>query len=87
MIKKKEIEISNPSIFKIGNVIFLMLIGFDPLDVLKKRYVTIENNDFLIEPSPDIVFTDKDVNTNYKGISIVSKDKMIDLKTRETQSF
>lgn len=86
-IKKKEIEIKNPSIFKIDNVIFLMLIGFDPLDVLKKRYVSIENADFLIEPSPDIVFTDKDVNTNYKGISIVSRDKMIDLKTRETQSF
>jgi hypothetical protein len=87
MIKKKEIEISNPSIFKIGNVIFLMLLGFDPLDVLKKRYVTIENNDFLIEPSPDIVFTDKDINTNYKGISIVSENKIIDLKTRETQSI
>ncbi len=86
-IKKKEIEIKSPSIFKIGNVIFLMLIGFDPLDVLKKRYVGIENADFLIEPSPDIVFTDKDVNTNYKGISIVSRDKIIDLKTRETQSI
>jgi hypothetical protein len=87
MIKKKEIEISNPSIFKIGNVIFLLLLDFDPLDVLKKRYVSIDNTDFLIEPSPDIVFTDKDINTNYKGISIVSKNKMIDLKTRETQSI
>jgi hypothetical protein len=87
MIKKKEIEINNPSIFKIGNVIFLMLIDFDPLDVLKKRYVTIENKDFLIEPSPGIVFTDKDVNTNYKGISIVSKNKLIDLKTREVQNI
>jgi len=87
MIKKKEIEIKNPSIFKIDNVIFLMLIGFDSLDVLKKRYVNIDNTDFLIEPSPDVVFTDKGINTNYKGISIVSKDKIIDLKTRETQSI
>jgi hypothetical protein len=67
--------------------VFLLLLGFDPLDVLKKRCVSIDNADFLVEPSPDIVFTDKDVNTNYKGISIVSKDKIIDLKTRETQSI
>lgn len=87
MIKKKEIEISNPSIFKIGNVIFLLLLGFDPLEILKKRYVSIDNADFLIDPSPDIVFTDKDINTNYKGISIVSKNKLIDLKTREVQSI
>ena len=86
-IKKEEQEITSPCIFKIGNVIFLLLLGYEPLDVLKKRYINIDNNDFIIEPSPDIVFTDKDVNTNYKGISIVSKDKIIDLKTREVQSF
>jgi len=86
-IKNKEQEITSPCIFKIGNVVFLLILGFDPLDVLKKRCVSIDNADFLVEPSPDIVFTDKDVNTNYKGISIVSKDKIIDLKTRETQSI
>jgi hypothetical protein len=82
-IKNKTYEITNPCIFKINNVVILLVFGFDPLDVLKKRYVNIENNDFLIEPSPDIVFTDQEINTNYKGISIVSKDKIIDLKTRE----
>jgi hypothetical protein len=58
--------------FKISNVIFLLVLGFDPLEALRKRYINIDNTDFLIEPSPDIVFTDKDINTNYKGVSIVS---------------
>jgi len=82
-IKNTEYEITDTCIFKINNVVVLLISGFDPLEVLKKRYVNIENTDFLIKPSPDIVFTDKDINTNYKGISIVSKDKIIDLKTRE----
>jgi hypothetical protein len=34
---------------------------------------------------PDVIFTDKNVNMSYKGISIVSKNKVIDLKTREVQ--
>ena len=82
-IKNKEYEITNPCIFKINNVVFLLIFGYNPLEVLKKRYVNIENNDFLIEPSPDVVFSDKEINTNYKGISIVSENKIIDLKTRE----
>ena len=86
-LKGKEYDISPPCIFKIGNVVFLMLLESDPLDVLRKRYVRAGNSDFLIEPSPDIVLTDMDVNTNYKGISIVSKDKVIDLKTREVQAI
>lgn len=86
-IKNKEVEITNPCIFKIGNVLFLLILGYDPLDALKKRYVSIENSDFIMEPSPDIVFTDKGINTNYKGISVVSENKIVDLKTRETRSI
>ncbi|NIO44078.1 MAG: hypothetical protein GTN36_00790 [Candidatus Aenigmarchaeota archaeon] len=86
-IKNKEYEITNPCIFKINNVVILLILGYDPLDVLKKRYVNIENTDFLIKPSPDIVLTDKEINTNYKGISIVSKNKVIDLKTREVSDI
>jgi len=86
-IKNKGYEITNPCIFKINNVVVLLIFGFDPLEVLRKRYVNIENNDFLIEPSPDLVFTDKEINTNYKGISIVSKNKIIDLKTREVNDI
>jgi len=81
--KNKEHEITSPCIFKINNVVVLLISGFDPLEILKKRYITIENTDFLIKPSPDIVFTDQEINTNYKGISIVSKDKIIDLRTRK----
>jgi DNA polymerase II small subunit/DNA polymerase delta subunit B len=86
-VKNKDVEITNPCIFRINNVLFLVIAGSDPLEVLKKRYVNIDNADFIIEPSPDIVFTDKDVNTNYKGISIVSRNKIIDLKTREVQNI
>ncbi|OGI12531.1 hypothetical protein A3K64_01340 [Candidatus Micrarchaeota archaeon RBG_16_36_9] len=84
-IKNKIIEISNPCIFKINDVIILIALDFDPLEFLKKRYINIDNNDFLIEPCPDIVLTNKDINSNYKGISIISKNKIIDLKTREVQ--
>jgi DNA polymerase II small subunit/DNA polymerase delta subunit B len=82
-IKNKTYEITNPCIFEVGNVVILIVLGYDPLDVLKKRYVNIENSDFLIEIPPDILFTDRDVNSNYKGISILSLNKIIDLKTRE----
>ncbi len=82
-IKNKKYKITNSCIFKINDVVILLILGFDPLEVLRKRYVNIENTDFLVEPSPDVVFTDKEINTNYKGISIVSKNKIIDLKTRE----
>ncbi len=82
-IKNKEYKITNPCIFKINNVIILLILGFDSLEALKKRYVSIKENDFLIEPSPDIVLSDIENNKNYKGISIVSKDKTIDLKTRK----
>jgi len=85
-IKNKEYEITNPCIFKINDVIFLIVLDFDPLEVLKKRYVSIEDNDFLISPNPDIVLTNKEINTNYKGISVVSKNRLIDLKTREIKN-
>lgn len=86
-IKSKSYEIVNPSIFEIERVVILLVFDSNPLEVLKKRYVTIGNTDFLIDPVPDIVFTNKEINTNYKGISIVSNNKIIDLKTREVQSF
>jgi len=85
-IKNKIYAITNPCLVEIEGVLILILLGFNPLDVLRKRYVNVENTDFLIEPAPDIIFTDKDVNTNYKGITIVSLNKLIDLKTREIQS-
>jgi hypothetical protein len=84
-IKGKEIALPNPCIFKIGDVTILVMAGSDPLDALKKRYARFGSDDFLINPIPDIVLTDMDINSNYKGITIVSKDRIIDLKTREVR--
>ena len=86
-VKGKEVSIANPCILKINDIVILIALGFDPLEILKKRYANIDDTDFLIEPSPDIVFTDKDINANYKSISIVSRNKLIDLKTREVISI
>lgn len=82
-IKDKVYRITNPCLVEIAGVVILVLFDFNPLEILRKRYVNIENTDFLVEPVPDIVFTDKEINTNYKGISILSLNKLIDLKTRE----
>lgn len=82
-IKNKVHTITPPCFFEIEGVKILTLFDFNPLDVLRKRYVRIENSDFIIDPVPDIILTNKDVNTNYKGITIVSLNKSIDLKTRE----
>ena len=86
-IKNKPHEITNPCLIEIENVLILVLFDSNPLEALRKRYVNIENTDFIIDPVPDIIFSDKDVNTNYKGITIASLNKIIDLKTREIQSF
>ena len=82
-LKNKTYEITNPSIIKIKNIIVLIIFDFDPLEILKKRYFNKGNNDFIIDIAPDILFTDKEINMNYKGISIISTNKIIDLKTRE----
>jgi hypothetical protein len=82
-IKDKIYSIKNPCLIEINGILILIMPGFNPLETLRKRYVNIENTDFIIDPVPDIIFTDKDVNINYKGITIVSLNKMIDLKTRE----
>lgn len=82
-IKNKTYKITNPILVEIGGIIILLIFGFNPLDILKKRCLNIENTDFIIDPIPDIILTDKEINTNYKGITIVSLNKLIDLKTRE----
>lgn len=86
-IKNKTYSITNPCFVKIRNIIILIIFGFNPIEVLNKRYVNIDNTDFLIDPIPDILFTDRKIDTNYKGISIVSLEKIIDLKTREIKNI
>jgi arginine deiminase len=72
---------------EVDGVIILTLFGLNPLDAIRKRYVNIESTDFIIDPIPDIIFTDKDISTNYKGITIVSINKIIDLKSREVSNI
>ncbi len=83
---KNEIhEISNPSIIRIDNVTILVAHSFDPLEILRRRFIHHNYSDFIIDPVPDILFTDKSINTNYKGVSIVSEIKL-NLKNREILS-
>jgi DNA polymerase II small subunit/DNA polymerase delta subunit B len=86
-IKNKVYKITNPCLVEIEGILILVLFDSNPLEVLRKRFLSIENTDFIIEPVPDIIFTDKDVNTNYKGITIVSLNKLIDLKNREVNNI
>jgi len=82
-VKSKTYKIKNPCFAEINNISFLIISDLNPLDVLRKRYINIENTDFLIEPVPDVIFSEKNISTNYKGITIVSLNKVVDLKTRE----
>lgn len=86
-IKGKTHITTSPYLSEVEGVVILTLFGINPLDALRKRYVNIENTDFIIDPIPDIIFTDKDINTNYKGITIISLNKEIDLKTREVSNI
>jgi hypothetical protein len=86
-VKRKKYDISTPYIVKINEVVILVAPGFEPMEILNKRYLNIDRADFLIDPVPDIIFTDKNVNMSYKGISIVSRNKVIDLKTREVSEI
>jgi hypothetical protein len=86
-IKKKTYEINEPCFVKVKNVIILVIFGFDPLTIINKRYVRKDNTDFLIDKIPDILFTDSKKNMSYKGVSIVSMDNTIDLKTRELENI
>jgi len=86
-IKRKKYSVKAPYFVSINDVNILIAPGFDPMELLSKRYLNIERADFLIDPIPDIIFTDKDVNMSYKGISIVSKNNLINLKTREIQKI
>jgi len=86
-IKGKMHITTNPYMSEIDGVLILTLFESNPLDAIRKRYVSKENTDFIIDPIPDIIFTGKDINTNYKGITIVSINKVIDLQSREVSDI
>ncbi|MCD6476547.1 MAG: hypothetical protein J7K26_00065 [Candidatus Aenigmarchaeota archaeon] len=70
------------SLFEINGINILIVIGYNALELLRKRYISINNTDFLLDVVPDIVFNES-INKNYKGISIVSLNKQINLRNRE----
>jgi hypothetical protein len=78
----KEQKISPPCMVDLDGVCVMVLIDPNPLDAIRRRYVSDGNSDFIIEPIPDIIVGDFDVSANYKGITIVQRNKKIDLKTR-----
>jgi len=86
-LKDKIYKIEEPALVELGGIKILVLGDNDPLEILKKRYVKINDTSFVIDIVPDIVFSEKDVNKNYKGITIVSPNNVIDLKTREVNEI
>jgi len=80
-------HIRNPTLLTIEGIKILIAFDVDPLLLLKKRYVSINHNDFILEDIPDIVFTNLDINKNYKGITIVGINKEINLKDREIKEL
>jgi len=86
-IKNKEHKIRTPSMVEISGIKIFIVGDYDPLDILRKRYMKKGNLDFILDDVPDVVFTEKDVNRNYKGITIVSPNNIINLKTREVDKI
>ncbi|MDD5416495.1 MAG: hypothetical protein PHU12_00805 [Candidatus Aenigmarchaeota archaeon] len=74
--------IVTPVSLEIDGVNILVLFDSDPLTALKKRFVNINSQDFLIDTAPDIVLTNKEISANYKSISIVGEKCLIELKNR-----
>ncbi len=86
-VKEGIYYIQSPALIDVDGVTILILFNQDPLLALKKRFVNASNNDFLIDTIPDIIFTNKDVNANYKSISIVGTSTKIELKTRNQSNI
>lgn len=78
--------VTDPSLIEIDDVIFLISFEKNPLDAIRRRYIHKSNNDFLIDHSPDIVFSES-TDSNYKGISIISKNRKINLKDRSVEDI
>jgi hypothetical protein len=74
--------VTNPCCIEIDGMNILLLLDHDPLRAIKKRFISVDNNDFLIDSVPDIILSNKDVNANYKSISIINEKCEIELRTR-----
>ncbi|MBR9682903.1 MAG: hypothetical protein GOV02_04455 [Candidatus Aenigmarchaeota archaeon] len=79
-------NIDSPCLIDIDGIKILLAIGNDSLKTLKKRYVIQNNAFFALDPVPDIVFTEKSIDStqvNYKGISIIQRNNVVNLAKRE----
>ncbi|MBN2203332.1 MAG: hypothetical protein JW700_04075 [Candidatus Aenigmarchaeota archaeon] len=85
--KQSKHKVSSPYMFSIGNINIMFLTGAKPIDILNKRYLNINRIDFLIDPIPDVIFTDQEISMSYKGVSIVPKNSIIDLMTRKIEKI
>jgi hypothetical protein len=79
--------VSDPSIVEAGGLKVLIHFGKElAADVLRKRFVTSDGNDFIVEPAPDIVFTSTAEHLDYRGVTIIGNGT-IDAATREANAL
>lgn len=77
--------IKNPSLVEAGGLIVLIYFNQEPVtDVLRRRFIQLNNSDFIIDSAPDIVFSETKEHMNYKGITIIGNGS-IDGETRDVQ--
>jgi len=73
---------TNPCMIDIGGLNVLVYFGDEvPESVLKRRFINLDKEDFIVEEAPDIFFTNSKMK-NYKGITILDNG-LINLHTRE----
>lgn len=84
-VKNIDYKIERPAVVEINDIKILIISNPNALSVLKKRYIKMENRDFIIDIIPDILFSETGENRNYKGITIITSGNSVDLKTREVK--
>jgi len=72
-----------PCLVDVGGILVLVCFGEDhATDVIRRRFISSGNSDFIIEQMPDIIFTNSTEPVNYKGVTIIGNG-IIDAPTRE----
>lgn len=75
--------VRQPCLLEVAGLMVLVYFGPEQAsDVLRRRHITIDGSDFIIDVAPDIVFTATTEPINYKGVTIIGNG-MIDAANRE----
>ncbi len=82
-VKNNIVPITNPSMIEINGIKILFVLGQNPLDMIKKRFLRAKHAFFLLRDIPDIVITDMPAVPNYKGVTFMQTQNIINLKNRE----